>query len=293
MHDQHLGVYSQAREATEAIRKRLGLSTNERVSDVGIVLGSGLGGFREQIFQNGCTHTIPYAEIPHFPVASVRGHASCLVFGFLEQRPLLVMQGRTHLYEGFSPQQVVFPMRVLLMLGVRTLVLTNASGGISKDLLPGDWMVIEDHINLTGHNPLCGPEDERLGSRFIDMTEAYSVELQNLAMHIAKGCGLKLQKGVYAGVLGPSYETPAEVRMLRQCGADAVGMSTVLEAIVARQGGAKVLGMSCVTNHAAGLSKQPLSHAEVLEISSRALRGLVPWMLQICKELPKTGEQWV
>jgi purine-nucleoside phosphorylase len=232
---------------------------------VGLVLGSGLGAFAEKV---EAQVSFSYNALPHFPVSTVEGHKGRLVAGSVDGVPLLCMQGRVHGYEGYDPTEVVFPVRVLLALGARTIILTNAAGGIHADWAPGDLMVISDHINLTGKSPLSGANDPRLGVRFPDMTDLYAPKLQELAHRSAKGLGFALRSGVYLGLNGPQYETPAEIRMAKGLGADAVGMSTVFEAIAARHGGAEILGISCITNLAAGISKQALSHSEVKDTAN-------------------------
>lgn len=265
----------QVEEAAAWIRGR----TDAR-PEIGLILGSGLGVLAEAM--KGAT-AIPYREIPHFPVSTVAGHAGELVVGEAAGRPVLLMNGRFHLYEGYPAQSVAFPVRVMKALGVHTLVVTNAAGGINTSFQPGDLMLIEDHLNLTGQNPLVGPNDESIGPRFPDMSEAYSARLRELARAVAEQQGLRLVSGVYAGLLGPSYETPAEIRMLRALGADAVGMSTVTEVIAARHAGLEVAGISCISNMAAGILPQPLSHREVMETAERVkerflglITGLLP-----------------
>jgi purine-nucleoside phosphorylase len=251
---------------------------------VAIVLGSGLGDFANEITD---AVRITYQEIPHFAHSTAVGHAGQLVLGNLGPHPVVVMQGRVHLYEGYPVHSVVFPMRVFSRMGVKAAVLTNAAGGINLHYGQGRLVVIKDHINLQGQNPLMGTEDPRFGPRFIDMTEAYCKNYRKLALEAGKRLGLELGEGVYAAVLGPSYETPAEIRFLRAVGADLVGMSTVPEVIVARQMGIKLLAISCVTNMAAGVSDQPISHQEVLEIGRRIsgefkslLREVIPLIAQ-------------
>lgn len=242
--------------AVESIRQRVGA---ERPL-VGVVLGSGLGAFADRL--HGAV-AIPYQDITGFASSSVAGHAGTLVWGRLGDVPCVVMNGRVHYYEGHDLQRVTLPVRVLAGLGASSLLVTNAAGGINPAFCPGDLMVITDHMNLTGHNPLRGANDERLGPRFPDMSEAYG-RPGRAALHRAAGrCGVSLREGVYAGLIGPSYETPAEIRMLQRLGADAVGMSTVAEVIVARHGGMSVAGLSVITNMAAGISAAPLSHDEV------------------------------
>ena len=233
---------------------------------VAIVLGSGLGGFADEMTD---AVRISYNDIPHFARSTAVGHAGQLVLGNIGAWPVVVMQGRVHLYEGYPVRSVVFPMRVFSRMGVRAAILTNAAGGINLDYGQGRLVVIKDHINLQGQNPLVGPEDPNLGLRFIDMTEAYSRNYRQVALEAGKRLGIPLGEGVYAAVLGPSYETPAEIRFLRTIGADLVGMSTVPEVIVARQMGIKVLAISCVTNMAAGTTDAPINHEEVLEIGRK------------------------
>ena len=262
-------------EAVGWLRERTSLSPR-----VGVVLGSGLGGFASRLTDR---LEIPYETIPHWPVSTAEGHAGRLVLGRLGELLVAVMAGRVHLYEGYRPDQVVFGVRVLGRLGARALVLTNAAGGINPAFQRGLLVLISDHINLQGANPLVGPNEESLGPRFPDMTEAYSVRLRQIARETAAELGIPVAEGVYAAMLGPSYETPAEIRFLRIIGADLVGMSTVPEVIAARHMGLSVLAISCVTNMAAGLAPGPLSHREVLETGemvrdrlSRLLEALLP-----------------
>jgi purine-nucleoside phosphorylase len=257
-----MGLYEQVQETVRAIRHRAG-SVSPRV---GIILGSGLGGFADG-FEDKVV--IPYADLPHFPHSSVPGHAGRLVLGRVRGEPVVAMQGRVHVYEGHTPTQVAFPARVLCALGIHTLVVTNAAGGVNLDFQPGDLMVITDHLNLSGYNPLNGPNDERLGPRFPDMTTAYPAALQAQLLDSGRRVGVTLKQGVYAILAGPSYETPAEIRMLRVLGADAVGMSTVPEVIAANHMGVRVAGVSCITNLAAGIGGKPLSHEEVAETANR------------------------
>jgi purine-nucleoside phosphorylase len=237
--------------------------------DAGIVLGSGLGGFTARLTD---AETTPYAEIPGWPASGVVGHAGTLVVGTLAGRRVAALSGRAHLYEGHDFRTATFATRVLGVLGVPVLILTNAAGGINTAFKPGTLMVIEDHINLMGGNPLTGPNDERFGPRFPDMTNVYSARLRAHADEAAQEIGLSVARGVYVALLGPSYETPAEIRYLRSIGADAVGMSTVPEAIVARHMGLEVLGISCITNPAAGVLPEPLVHDEVMAVAAR-VRG--------------------
>ncbi|MGC9291266.1 MAG: purine-nucleoside phosphorylase [Acidobacteriaceae bacterium] len=254
-------IFGQIETAAAFLREQLA-AAHLSTPTVGLVLGSGLGAFAGSV-QNALA--IPYHQVPHFPQSTVEGHAGRLVFGTVEGAPVAVLQGRVHAYEGHAPHQVVFPVRVLARLGVRQLVLTNAAGSLRKDLPPGTLVAIADHINFSGLNPVAGPNDPRLGPRFFDMTAAYSPRLRQMAQAIAQQQGWQLPEGVYISVLGPSYETPAEIRAFRALGADLVGMSTVQETIAARHMGVEVLGISCVTNFAAGASGRPLDHAEVME----------------------------
>lgn len=248
-------------QAAQVIREKI---TEE--PKIGLVLGSGLGILAEEI--EG-PETVDYGEIPHFSVSTVEGHAGRLVVGRLESQPVVTMQGRFHYYEGYGMQEVTFPIRVMKALGVETLIVTNAAGGIHTDFEAGDLMLIRDHLNLMFTNPLMGPNHSEWGVRFPDMSEAYDPQYRQLAKEVAKAQGIHLREGIYAGLTGPSYETPAEIRMLRQMGADAVGMSTVPEVIVARHGGMRVIGISCISNLAAGILPQPLSHEEVMETAER------------------------
>ena len=234
--------------------------------DVGLVLGSGLGPFADSMPEAFAVH---YADIPHFPASHVIGHAGRLVGGTVRGKHVIALSGRAHFYEGHDLRTVTFAVRVLSRLGIRMLILTNAAGGINTAFTQGALMVIDDHINLLGSNPLMGPHDDRFGARFPDMTEVYSPRLRAVADQAARENGLPLQHGVYIAVHGPSYETPAEIRAFRTLGADAVGMSTVPEAIVARQMSMEVLGISCISNMAAGVLPQPLNHDEVMDTTRR------------------------
>lgn len=236
---------------------------------IGLILGSGLGAFADSLAD---ALRVPYAEIPAFPRSTAIGHAGQMVIGKAGAVAVAAMQGRAHLYEGYSAQEVAFPIRVFGRMGARAVILTNAAGGINLKYQQGALVLIKDHINLQGHNPLVGPNDDRLGLRFPDMTRAYSRGYGKAAQEEAAKLGLSLEDGVYAALLGPSYETPAEIRYLRTIGADLVGMSTVAEVIAARHMGIKVLAISCVTNMAAGILDQPLSHKEVLETGEK-VRG--------------------
>ncbi len=253
---------------------------------IALVLGSGLGAFADSLSDAA---RIPYAEIPAFPKSTAIGHAGQLVIGNAGGIPVAAMQGRVHLYEGYSPQEVAFPIRVFARMGVRAIILTNAAGGIDRSYSQGALVVIRDHINLQGHNPLVGPNDDRFGVRFPDMTRAYDRDYRTMAREQAATLGITLHEGIYAAMLGPSYETPAEIEFLHRIGADLVGMSTVTEVVAARHSGMKVLAISCVTNMAAGILDQPLNHAEVMETGERVrstfealLRAIIP---QIAKDV--------
>jgi purine-nucleoside phosphorylase len=247
---------------------------------IALVLGSGLGAFADEFLS---ATRIPYAQIPHFPRSTAIGHAGQLVIGKVEGVEVAGMQGRVHLYEGYSAQQVTFPIRVFARMGVKAVILTNAAGGIKREFTQGRLVVISDHINLQGANPLSGPNDENFGPRFPDMTNAYDWKLRELTLAAGRRLSIELGEGVYAALAGPSYETPAEIRYLRTIGADLVGMSTVPEVIAARHSGMRALGISCVTNAAAGVLDQPLDHKEVLETAERVksqfiglLRAVIP-----------------
>jgi purine-nucleoside phosphorylase len=254
--------FDRIEQAAESVRSRIG----DAPPDVAIVLGSGLGEFASALRD---AVTCAYTEIPHWPASAVVGHAGQLVVGTLRGRRVAALSGRAHVYEGHDLRTVTFPTRVLGRLGITALILTNAAGGINLAFEPGTLMLIEDHINLMGSNPLVGPNDDRLGPRFPDMTEVYSQRLRGIADDAARAAGVTLARGVYAALHGPSYETPAEIRYLRTIGADAVGMSTVPEAIVARHMGLEVLGVSCITNPAAGVLPHPLVHDEVMAVARR------------------------
>ena len=254
-------LYERAEHASRIIRSRI--SVEPRIA---LVLGSGLGGFADD-FEDAVA--IPYEDIPGFVRSTAQGHAGRLVIGNVDSIPVLAMQGRVHYYEGYSLEEVTFPIRVFNLLGIKTLVLTNAAGGINVQLTQGALMMISDHVNLMGVNPLRGPNDERFGPRFPDMSAVYSPELQELVVEEAKAINVEVRRGIYGALSGPSYETPAEIHLLRNLGADAVGMSTVPEAIVARHMGIEVLGISCITNMAAGISDEPINHEEVMATGDR------------------------
>jgi len=267
--------FTLAEAAAQSILQRTPLRPH-----IGLILGSGLGGFADSLTD---ATRIPYAEIPAFPRSTAIGHAGQMVIGKAGAVPVAVMQGRVHLYEGYSAQQVAYPMRVFGRMGIRAVILINAAGGINLNYQQGALVLIRDHINLQGANPLVGPNDDRFGVRFPDMTHAYAKAYRDLAREEAVKLGMTLHEGVYAALLGPSYETPAEIRYLRTIGADLVGMSTAFEVIAARHMGINVLAISCVTNMAAGILDQQLSHQEVMETGERVktsfealLRAVLP-----------------
>ncbi|MGO9641033.1 MAG: purine-nucleoside phosphorylase [Candidatus Acidiferrales bacterium] len=253
--------FARAERAAKFIRARTKLRPK-----IALVLGSGLGGFADGLRE--ATH-IDYAKIPYFPRSTAIGHAGRLVHGKAGDVPVAVMQGRVHFYEGYSQREVIFPMRVLARLGIRAVILTNAAGGINREYKQGCLVVLRDHINLQGTNPLIGPNDPRFGVRFPDLTSVYSKAYQQFALEEGKRLGIEISQGVYAALTGPSYETPAEIRYLRSIGADLAGMSTVPEVIAAAHLGIGVLGISCVTNMAAGILDQPITAEEVLETGER------------------------
>lgn len=257
-------MFEKVKEAHAYIADKIG----DFKPSVGLVLGSGLGDFADNV-ENKIE--IPYEEIPHFHKTSVVGHKGRLVMGTISGTKVAVFQGRFHSYEGHSQENVVLPVRTLSFLGAKTVILTNAAGGINPNFQPGDLVCIDDHINLTGKNPLIGTNDNEYGERFPDMSDAYDSGLSELLVQTAKESGFELRRGVYAAMSGPSYETPAEIRMLGKIGADMIGMSTVPECIAANHVGLKVCGISCITNLAAGISKQKLSHDEVKEVANMAM----------------------
>jgi purine-nucleoside phosphorylase len=249
---------------------------------IGVVLGSGLGGFADEFSE---ATRIPYANIPFFPRSTAIGHAGQMVIGKVGDIAVAAMQGRVHLYEGYSANEVAFPTRVFGRMGIRALVLTNAAGGINLEYKQGALVVITDHINLQGQNPLTGPNDDRFGPRFPDMTQAYSKPYREIALRAAQRLDKTVYQGVYAGLLGPSYETPAEIRYLRTIGADLVGMSTIPEVIAARHMGIKVLAISCVTNMAAGILDEVLSHEDVLATGERVKGDFVALLRAVLPEI--------
>jgi len=284
-----MSYYDQVAEAAAFLRTMLGT----RPRWIGIVLGSGLGAVAESVTD---AVIVPYAKIPHFPQSTVEGHSGRMVAGSLGGAPVVLMQGRVHFYEGYTPQQVTFPMRVLGALGVRAVMLTNAAGGIQQGYSIGQLVLLADHINQMGWNPLVGPNEPRFGFRsgaglrFFDMTEAYSKDLRALAKTAALEEGFSLEEGVYLATPGPSFETPAEIRAFRALGATLVGMSTVPETIVARHMGIEVLGISCVTNLAAGLGATPLSHEEVSETGHMVEQKLAGLLKRLAPKIAQRVE---
>jgi purine-nucleoside phosphorylase len=271
---------------TEEAKRYIQGHTDARPA-IGLVLGSGLGAFADELTERT---DIPYANIPGWPHSTAVGHAGKLIIGKLGALDVAVMAGRAHLYEGYAMQQVTFGVRVLHSLGARSVVFTNAAGGINLALERGGLVLISDHINLQGANPLVGPNDDALGPRFPDMSEAYSLAYRATARHVATELCIPVTEGVYAAMLGPSYETPAEIRYLRAIGADVVGMSTVPEAIVANYLGMKVLGLSCVTNMAAGILPQKINHQEVLETGAMVRDTLVKFLKALLPRLEPVGQ---
>ena len=260
------------------------LSKIEFNPEIGLILGSGLGELAEETKQ---PTFIPYEDIPGFPVSTVEGHKGRLVCGTMNGKKIVSMQGRFHYYEGYSLDQVTFPVRVMKAIGVKTIIVTNAAGGINETFQPGDLMLIQDHINFTGANPLMGPNDSEMGPRFTDMSQAYDKQYQQIIKDTAEKNGIALKQGVYFGLTGPTYETPAEIKMARVLGGDAIGMSTVPEVIVARHAGIRVAGISCITNLAAGM-QETLSHKEVVETTERVketFKTLVKKVIQVIPAL--------
>jgi purine-nucleoside phosphorylase len=270
-------LFDRAERAAQMIRSRIKLKP-----PVAIVLGSGLGAFADDL---SASTSIAYADIPGFARATVEGHTGQLVIGTAGEVPVAAMQGRFHFYEGYSLEDVTFPIRVLKLLGVRTLILTNAAGSLNTEFTPGSLMVISDHINLMGVNPLIGPNEDRFGPRFPDLTSTYEPDLQNIVIAAAKAMGLEMRRGVYAALTGPSYETPAEIHMVRTLGGDAVGMSTVPEAIVARHMDMQVIGISCITNLAAGVSNRPVDHSQVIATGERVREQFTELLRRVVEKL--------
>lgn len=259
--------YREAQQAARSVRVRAALKPR-----VGIILGSGLGAVAQSL--EGATR-IPYARIPHFPRSTVAGHAGELHLGRWRGVAVAILAGRMHLYEGYSPAAVVFATRVLALLGIEILIVTCAAGGIAPQATPASFMILADHLNMQGQNPLVGGHDKRWGERFVDMSQAYDPALRRVARHTAVALRMKCSEGVYVSLLGPSFETPAEIRAMKRLGADAVGMSTVPEVIAARQAGVRVLGIATITNRAAGLSRRPLSHEETLAVGTATSENLI------------------
>ncbi|MGD6815675.1 purine-nucleoside phosphorylase [Metabacillus sp. 84] len=268
-------------QAAEYIQSKIG-----EAPVIGLILGSGLGVLADEIED---AVKMPYETIPGFPVSTVEGHAGQLVYGKLNGATVIAMQGRFHFYEGYSMQKVVMPVRVLRKIGIKTLIVTNAAGGINEEFEPGDLMLIRDHINNMGTNPLIGPNDKEFGVRFPDLSEAYSKRLLSIAKETAASLGLRVREGVYVANTGPVYETPAEVKMLRILGGDAVGMSTVPEVIAARHAGLEVLGISCISNMAAGILNQPLSHDEVIETTEKVKSSFLGLVKGAVEQIGKAG----
>ena len=276
----HKGVFRgnfMLNKAVEYIKQQIG----DFIPDIGIILGSGLGELADEY----CKYVIDYSDIPGFEASTVVGHKGRLVFAEINGKNVVMMQGRFHFYEGYSIQKVVFPVKVMKKLGVKTLIITNAAGGVNASFNPSDLMIITDHINSMGVNPLTGPNDDSIGERFPDMSEVYTPEYVELVKKVGYEVGVDLQEGVYMAFAGPSYETPAEVRMARIIGADAVGMSTVPEAIVAAWAGIKVIGLSCICNSAAGVSTVGLSHEDVIKASERAKDKFKNLIKEVIKKL--------
>lgn len=249
--------------------------------EIGIILGSGLGELADEY----CDYAVPYNEIPGFVKSTVKGHKGRLVFAEINSKKAVMMQGRNHYYEGHSMQEITYPVKVMKALGVKTLILTNAAGAVNESFSPSDLMIITDHINHTGSNPLIGANDETMGERFPDMTEVYKKYLIELAEKCAQKLGIDIQKGVYWANSGPSYETPAEINMIRTLGADAVGMSTVPEAIVANWCGMNILGISCITNSASSITGEKLSHEEVIDAANNAKTKFKSLILEIVRNI--------
>ena len=270
-------------EAADYLARVMSLpGTRGRMPSLAIILGSGLGEFSEALTGR---RSIPYSSIPHFPQVTVAGHAGTLSLGRLRRQSIICLEGRTHYYEGCDSATLTLPVRVLGILGIRTLILTNAAGGLNPRFRPGNLMLIQDHLSLFIPNPLIGPNPESLGPRFPDMSQCYSIRLRDAALRCARTLGLRVHQGIYVGVTGPSYETPAEIRMLRRLGADAIGMSTVPEVIVACHMKMECLGISVITNLAVGLSKIPLTHEEVITVGQRAGPKLTRFLDLICRTL--------
>lgn len=272
-----MNLQDKLQEAVNYINRKVTINPT-----IGLILGSGLGSLADEI-EN--PQFISYKDIPNFPTSTVHGHKGQLVIGTLQNKIVVAMQGRFHFYEGYSMNEVTFPIRVMKLLGIETLIVTNAAGSINKSFKPGDLMIITDHINLSGNNPLIGKNLDTFGTRFPDMSEAYNKNLINVVKDVAFKTNISINEGVYVMMNGPSYETPAEIRMLRTLGGDAVGMSTVPEVIVANHSKIKVIGISCLTNMAAGILDQPLNHNEVIETSNKAHDNFISLMKNLIKEI--------
>ena len=277
-----ISLYDRASEAQRHIQSK----AQSRTPRVAVVLGSGLGGVADAV-EDGVE--IPYSEIPHFVSSTVEGHAGRLIIGSCSGVDVVLMKGRVHFYEGYTMEEVTLPVRAFSLMGIRSLILTNAAGGTAHHLSPGSLMALTDHINLMGENPLRGGNDERFGPRFPDMTSVYTPAYLEAAHEIAREMGVVLFEGVYMGVRGPSYETPAEIKMMRKLGADAVGMSTVPEATVARHCGMNVLAISCITNIAAGLTTAEIDHSEVMTVGARAGKQLAELIVRVIPRLVSTS----
>lgn len=258
------------------------LKKNTHSPEIGLILGSGLGSL-VNLIENA--EFFPYEELPNFPISTVEGHAGRLVIGTLKGKTVVAMEGRFHFYEGYNMEEVTFPIRVMKLLGVKTIIVTNAAGAVNTGFNSGDLMIIKDHINLSGTNPLIGKNLDSFGTRFPDMSNAYDKDLRKIVQNIATSLKLDIKQGIYAMMTGPTYETPAEIRMVRSIGADAVGMSTVPEVIVANHCNIKVIGISCLTNMAAGILDEPLNHAEVIETSNRVKNDFIKLMSSLIEAL--------
>lgn len=276
-------VYTKLENCLKAVRKK-----TDFVPKAGIVLGSGLGDYAEQI---KVETEVSYSDIKGFPVSTVPGHDGKFIFGYVGEVPVVCMKGRVHYYEGYDICDVVLPIRLMKLLGAEVLFLTNAAGGVNTSFHVGDLMLIKDHISVFAPNPLIGPNIEELGVRFPDMSTVYDVELQNIIRSTARKNGIFIQEGVYAQLTGPSYESPAEIRMLRTIGCDAVGMSTVVEAIAAKHCGMRICGISCICNLAAGMSQAPLNHEEVQEAADEAAPGFKKLVTEVVKKLQETDTE--
>ncbi|MFC5700435.1 purine-nucleoside phosphorylase [Cohnella faecalis] len=272
-------LLDQIEEAKAVIEARLARADRP---EIGLILGSGLGDLADRLED---ALSVKYEDIPHFPVSTVEGHAGKLVIGKLNGKTVAAMQGRFHFYEGYTMQEVTFPVRVMKALGISHLIVTNACGGMNPAFSPGDLMIIKDHLNMTGSNPLIGPNEPSVGPRFPDMSRAYSPELVALVRETARELDIPVQEGVYAGITGPSYMTPAELTMLRQLGGDAIGMSTVPEVIVASHMSMKVIGISCVTDMAIGEHLEPLTHEQVMEVANRTKPRFTRLVQEIVRKL--------